>query len=149
MGSIVQVVRGTIVNRTYGTHKNLHTYPFFTTSIWSYLLWPPVIVSAGDMYARIIPWVDTGRVCTEPSCTQHGCVQQHKKLPRYIFTHFHHQYLVLLTMVPRDITCWRCVRAGRYYYTVSRYWPSMCRGLVHTAWVCAAVVCIACVVAFW
>ena len=43
---VVEIWRGTIVNRTYGTHKNLPgTYlPIFTNSIWSYLLWSPVIV---------------------------------------------------------------------------------------------------------
>ena len=32
---------GTIVNRTYGTHKNLYVLPIFTSNIWSYLLWSP------------------------------------------------------------------------------------------------------------
>ncbi|MEP5240881.1 MAG: hypothetical protein ABJQ38_18180, partial [Flavobacteriaceae bacterium] len=32
------VLRGGIVNRTYGTHKNLHIIAIFTNNIWSYLL---------------------------------------------------------------------------------------------------------------
>ena len=41
------VLRETIVNRTYGTHKNLPgiCLPFFTHNIWFYLLWSPVTVS--------------------------------------------------------------------------------------------------------
>ena len=38
---------GTIVNRTYGTYKNLCIYLFFTNinnNVWSYLLWFPVIL---------------------------------------------------------------------------------------------------------
>ena len=34
---------GAIVNRTYGTHKKLYILPIFTSNIWSYLLWSPVI----------------------------------------------------------------------------------------------------------
>ena len=34
--------RGTVVNRTYGTHKNLYIYLIiFTNNMWSYLLSPP------------------------------------------------------------------------------------------------------------
>ena len=39
------LLRGTIVNRTYGTHKNLYIHPFFSKSIWSYLLCPPAIAA--------------------------------------------------------------------------------------------------------
>ena len=42
----VVLLRGTIVNRTYGTHKNLCINPFLLTNIWSCLLWSPVIVVA-------------------------------------------------------------------------------------------------------
>ena len=40
------LLRGTIVNRTYGTPKNLYEVYFltFARNIWSYLLWPPVIL---------------------------------------------------------------------------------------------------------
>ena len=38
------LLRGTIVSRTYGTHKKPFIFPFFNNNIWSYLLWPPVIV---------------------------------------------------------------------------------------------------------
>ena len=39
------LLRGAIVNRTYGIHKNLYIQPFLLTdNIWSYLLWSPVIV---------------------------------------------------------------------------------------------------------
>ena len=37
------LLRGTIVNRTYGTYKNLYIYLFLTNNIWFYLLWSPVI----------------------------------------------------------------------------------------------------------
>ena len=37
------VLRGTILNRTYGTHKGLPYWPFFTNNIWSYSLWSPVV----------------------------------------------------------------------------------------------------------
>ena len=41
------LLRGAVVNRTYGTHKNLPAIYFtiFTNNIdiWSYYLWPPVI----------------------------------------------------------------------------------------------------------
>ena len=41
------LLRGTIVNGTYGMHKNLPGMylTMFTNNIWSYLLWSPVIVS--------------------------------------------------------------------------------------------------------
>ena len=38
------LLRGTIVKRTYGTHKNLYISTIFSVSIWFYILWPPVIV---------------------------------------------------------------------------------------------------------
>ena len=40
------ILRGTIVNRTYGIHKNLLGIylAIFTDNIWSYWLWSPVIV---------------------------------------------------------------------------------------------------------
>ena len=37
-----RLLRGAIVCRTYGTHKCIY---IFTCNIWSYLLWPPLIVS--------------------------------------------------------------------------------------------------------
>ena len=37
------LIRGTIVNRTYGTHKNRICSTIFTNNIWSCQLWPPVI----------------------------------------------------------------------------------------------------------
>ena len=42
-----QLLRGTIVSRTYGTHKNLPGIylPFFTNNIWPYSLWSSVIAS--------------------------------------------------------------------------------------------------------
>ena len=41
------LLRGTIVNRTYGTHKILSGIYFhiFIFNIWFYLLWSPVIAS--------------------------------------------------------------------------------------------------------
>ena len=43
---IVALLRGTILNRTYGTHKNLPGMYFanLNNKIWSYLLWFPAIV---------------------------------------------------------------------------------------------------------
>ena len=40
------LLRRTIVNRTYGTHKTLPGIylPIFTSNIWSYLPWSPAIV---------------------------------------------------------------------------------------------------------
>ena len=39
------VLRGTIVNSTYGTNKKLHIYlNQITNNIWSYLLWSRVVV---------------------------------------------------------------------------------------------------------
>ena len=42
------LLRGTILNGTYGTDKNLPGIysPIFTSNIWSYLLWSPVIAAA-------------------------------------------------------------------------------------------------------
>ena len=37
------LLRETIVNRTYGIHQNLYISLFLLISIWSYLLWSPVI----------------------------------------------------------------------------------------------------------
>ena len=43
------VLRGAILNRTYGTGKNLYISLFiFTDNIWSYLLWSPVIALLGQ-----------------------------------------------------------------------------------------------------
>ena len=39
------VLRGTIVNRTYGIHKKYIYLSIFTNKIWSYYLWSPVIVN--------------------------------------------------------------------------------------------------------
>ena len=36
------LLRGTIVNRTYGIHKNLYIEPFLLNNVWSYWLWTPV-----------------------------------------------------------------------------------------------------------
>ena len=38
-----ELLRGTIVNRTYGTHKNLNISLFLLTIFWSYLPWSPVL----------------------------------------------------------------------------------------------------------
>lgn len=44
-GKSTVVLRGTIVYRTYGTHKNLYIYlSYFTNYIWSYLLLRGAIV---------------------------------------------------------------------------------------------------------
>ena len=40
-----RLLRGTIVNRTYGTDKNPCIFLVFTNNIWFYLLWPPVIAN--------------------------------------------------------------------------------------------------------
>ena len=50
------LLRGTVVNRTYGTHKNLPGMylPIFTNNIRSYLLWSPVIVVAPDTEAFVV-----------------------------------------------------------------------------------------------
>ena len=46
----LDILRGTILNRTYGEHKKLSGiyFPNFTikNNIWSYSLWSPVIVDA-------------------------------------------------------------------------------------------------------
>ena len=39
------LLRGTILNRTYGTHKKNTYFAIFTNIIWSYLLCSPVIVA--------------------------------------------------------------------------------------------------------
>ena len=46
MQACIYLLRGTIVNRTYGAHKALPGIylSIFTNNIWSYLLWSPVIV---------------------------------------------------------------------------------------------------------
>ena len=43
---VVVVLRGGIVNKTYGAHKNLPGIylPIFPHNIWSYVLWSAVIV---------------------------------------------------------------------------------------------------------
>ena len=44
------LLRGTIVNRTNGTHKQLRiffTYFYYCNNVWSYLLWSPVILIVG------------------------------------------------------------------------------------------------------
>ena len=41
--SELQILWGTILNRTYGTHEQTICFAIFTNNIWSYLLWPPVI----------------------------------------------------------------------------------------------------------
>ena len=38
------LLRGAIVNRTYGRHKKPTYLPIFTDNIWSYLLWSHVII---------------------------------------------------------------------------------------------------------
>ena len=40
---VLTLLRGTIVNRTYGIHKKPVYLPIFTNNIWSYLLWSPVV----------------------------------------------------------------------------------------------------------
>ena len=42
---LLQLLRGTILSRTYGTHNTLHTSisQFFPTIFWPYSLWSPVI----------------------------------------------------------------------------------------------------------
>ena len=42
-GEELLILRGGIVNRTYGTHKKTLYLPIFTNNIWSYLLWSPVV----------------------------------------------------------------------------------------------------------
>ena len=41
------LLRGTIVNRTYGTPKKTAYLPIFTRSMWSYSLWFPVPSTRG------------------------------------------------------------------------------------------------------
>ena len=38
------LLRGAIVNRAYGTHKNLSIPLFLLNKFWSYLLWSPVMI---------------------------------------------------------------------------------------------------------
>ena len=40
----ILLLRGIIVNRTYGRHKNQYIY-LFSLTIWSYLLWSPVTLT--------------------------------------------------------------------------------------------------------
>ena len=58
------LLRGTIENRTYGTHKNLPGIylPIFTRNIWSQLLWPPAI-------ARVATWGSYHLLSWDGSCT--------------------------------------------------------------------------------
>ena len=42
--SIVVLLRGTLVNRTYGRHQKSIYFPIFSDKIWSYLLRSPVVV---------------------------------------------------------------------------------------------------------
>ena len=53
------LLRGTILNRTYGTHKNLPGIHFaiFTNHILSYLLWSPVIAHCSTKRPDIGCWV--------------------------------------------------------------------------------------------
>ena len=49
------LLRGAIVNRTYGKHKNLPGIylPVYTHNIWSFLLWSPVVlILRGDIVNR-------------------------------------------------------------------------------------------------
>ena len=67
------LLRGTIVNRTYGTHRNLYIYLF--------------------------------------SLTIFGPIYYGQNL--YIYVYFYSQYLVLFTMVPRNIGTLRCSACRR------------------------------------
>ena len=51
------LLRGTIVNRTYGRHKNQDMYYVAISSncILSYLLWPPGIRVAGTQSVAVLP----------------------------------------------------------------------------------------------
>ena len=62
------LLRGTIVNRTYGLHKDLYIYLFLLIIFWSYLLWPPVIDHADF---------------TAPICRRHE--QDHTRWGKYVF----------------------------------------------------------------
>ena len=55
------VLRGAIVNRTYGAHKNMCCSHIITDNIWSDLPWPPVIVrvNVGRSYYRSLDSVVT------------------------------------------------------------------------------------------
>ena len=58
------ILRGTIVNRTYGTNKNLYMSLFLLLNnniFWSYLLWSPVIVARVSCLGS--------KLCNYDSCT--------------------------------------------------------------------------------
>ena len=46
------ILRGAIVNRTYGKHKKLNILSVFTNNIWSYLLWSPAIASLWNWFKQ-------------------------------------------------------------------------------------------------
>ena len=48
------LLRGAIVNRTYGTHKNLYISLFFTHNIWYYLLWSTVNTRTPGIYTESV-----------------------------------------------------------------------------------------------
>ena len=48
------LLRGTIVNRTYGTDKKPIYFPILTNNIWSYLLCSPVILTAQILVASTV-----------------------------------------------------------------------------------------------
>ena len=50
-------LRGTIVNRTYGTHKKPLDFAIFTRNIRSYLLWSPVIALLRGVPFSAYPYV--------------------------------------------------------------------------------------------
>ena len=56
VGSFTLLLRGTTLNRTYGTHKNLPgiSVAVFTNNIWSYLLWSPVIVTFDRSWTNLV-----------------------------------------------------------------------------------------------
>ena len=45
------VLRGAILNRTYGAHEKTKYFAIFTNNIWSCLIWSPVIAPY-FMYTR-------------------------------------------------------------------------------------------------
>ena len=51
-------MRGAVLNRTYGTDKNLRgiCFALFTINIWSYLLWSPVILWRVDIFCAFRLW---------------------------------------------------------------------------------------------
>ena len=69
---------GAIIKRTYGAPKK-YIFPYSTNNIWSYLLWPPVILLRGTNLNRT-----------------YGT---HKNLPG---VYFYQQYLALFTMLTRN-----------------------------------------------